>query len=78
MNLDLLSGEDSSAVMVRAEDLQSVIYPAQVKFVGKVPGFDWLTQVVVKLPDNLPAGQSVLFSATLRGKTTNKVRVRVQ
>jgi uncharacterized protein (TIGR03437 family) len=49
-----------------------------VEFVGRVPGFDWLTQVVVKLPDNLPTSQSVLFSATLRGKTTNKVRVRIQ
>ena len=78
MNMDLLPGEDSSAVTVRAEDAQSVIYPATVEFVGKVPGFDLFTQVVVKLPDNLPAGQSVLFSATLRGKTTNKVRVRVQ
>ncbi len=78
MNMDLQAGEDSSAVLVRAEDAQSVIYPATVEFVGKVPGFDWLTQVVVKLPDNLPTGQSVLFSATLRGKTTNKVRVRIQ
>ena len=78
MNMELLPGEDSSAVLVRAEDTQSVIYPAPVEFVGRVPGFDWLTQVVVKLPDNLPTNQSVLFSATLRGKTTNKVRVRVQ
>ena len=78
MNMDLLPGEDSSAVTVRAEDAQSVIYPATVEFVGKVPGFDLFTQVVVKLPDSLPTGQSVLFSATLRGKTTNKVRVRMQ
>ena len=77
-NMDLLPGEDSSAVLVRTEDAQSVIYPAPVEFVGRVPGFDWLTQIVVKLPDNLPTNQSVLFSATLRGKTTNKVRVRIQ
>jgi glucose/arabinose dehydrogenase len=76
-NMDLVPGEDSSAVTVRAEDAQSVIYPATVEFVGKVPGFDF-TQIVVKLPDNLPTNQSVLFSATLRGKTTNKVRVRIQ
>jgi len=78
MNMDLLPGEDSSAVTVRAEDAQSVIYPATVEFVGKIPGFDLFTQVVVKLPDSLPTGQSVLFSATLRGRTTNKVRVRMQ
>ena len=78
MNMDLMPGEDSSAVMVRAEDAQSVIYPMQVEFVGKVPGFDWLTEVVAKLPDNIPVNQAVLVSATLRGKTTNKVRVRIQ
>ena len=78
MNMDLLPGEDHSAVTVRAEDAQSVIFPATVEFVGKVPGFDWLTQVTVRLPDNLPSGQSVLISATLHGKTTNKVRVRIQ
>ena len=77
-NMDLLPGEDRSAVMVQAEDAQSVLYPAAVEFVGKVPGFDWLTQVTVKLPDNLPSGQAVFFSATLHGKTTNKVRVRIQ
>jgi hypothetical protein len=78
MNMDLMVGEDSSAVLVRAEDAQSVVYPMAVEFVGKVPGFDWLTEVVVKLPDNLPVNQAVFVSATLRGKTTNKVSVRVQ
>lgn len=78
INMDLLPGEDSSAVTVRAEDAQAGIYPMTVEFVGKVPGFDWLTEVVVRLPDGLPANQSVLISATLRGKTTNKVRVRIQ
>jgi len=49
-----------------------------VEFVGQVPGFDWLTQIVARLPDNTPTGQTLFVSATLRGKTTNKVRVRVQ
>ena len=78
INMDLLPGEDSSAVTVRAEDAQAGVYPMTVEFVGKIPGFDWLTEVVVRLPDTLPANQSVLVSATLRGKTTNKVRVRIQ
>jgi len=78
MNMELMAGEDSSAVTVRAEDAGLNTFPMPVEFVGKVPGFDWLTEIVVRLPDNLPTGQSVLVSATLRGKTTNKVRVRVQ
>jgi len=78
MKMDLLPGENSSAVTARAEDAALNVYPLTVEFVGKVPGFDWLTQIVVRLPDNTPAGQSLLISATLRGKTTNKVRVRMQ
>jgi glucose/arabinose dehydrogenase len=76
-NLELLPGENSSAVTARAEDAALNVYPLSVEFVGKVAGFDWLTEIVVRLPDNAPFGQSLLVSATLRGKTTNKVRVRI-
>jgi glucose/arabinose dehydrogenase len=78
MNLDLLPGENSSAVTARAEDAALNIYPLTVEFVGKVPGFDWLTELVVRLPDNTPASQSIFVSATLHGKTTNKVRIRMK
>ena len=78
INMELQTGENASAVTVKAEDSLSLVYPMPVEFVGPVPGFDWLTQIVVRLPDNLPAGQTVLVSSTLRGKTTNKVRVRIQ
>ena len=76
--MDLLPGEDSSAVQVRAEDAQLVVFPAQVEFVGKVPGFDWLTQVVVRLPDNLPSGQAVFLSLTFHGQTSNKARIQMR
>ena len=78
MNMDLLPGENSLAVTVRAEDAALNVYQLTVEFVGKVPGFDSLTQIVVRLPDNTPAGQPLFVSATLHEKTTNKVRVRMQ
>jgi hypothetical protein len=78
MNLDLLPGENASAVSARAEDEDENVFPLTVEFVGKVPGFDWLTQIVVRLPDNTPTNKSIFVSATLRGKTTNKVRVRMK
>ncbi|HEX6715893.1 MAG TPA: PQQ-dependent sugar dehydrogenase, partial [Pyrinomonadaceae bacterium] len=78
MNFDLLPGENNSAVTARAEDAAMNVYPLTVEFVGKVPGFDWLTEIVVRLPDNTPADQSLFVSATLRGNTTNKIRVRSQ
>ena len=78
MNMKLLPGENASAVTARAEDAGLNIYPLTVEFVGQVPGFDWLTQIVVRLPDNTPSNQSIFVSATLRGKNTNKVRVRMK
>jgi glucose/arabinose dehydrogenase len=78
INLDLLPGEDKSAVTARAEDAAMNTYPLTVEFVGKVSNFDWLTQVVVTLPGNLPPGQSVLVSVTLHGQTSNKVRIRIR
>jgi len=77
-NLDLLPSEDSSAVTARAEDAQLNVYPMTIEFVGKVPNFEWLTQVIVRLPDNLPTGQDVLVSITLHGQTSNKVRLRIK
>lgn len=78
VNLDLLPGENSSAVTARAEDSQLNLYPLTVEYVGAVPDINWLTQVVVKLPDNLPAGQDVLVSITLHGQTSNKARLRIK
>jgi hypothetical protein len=71
-NLGLLPGENQSAVTAVAEDEQMNSYPLTVEFVGKVPGFGWLSQIVVRLPSNLPLGQDVRVSVTLRGRTSNK------
>jgi len=75
MNVDLLPGENLSAVTARAEDAQFNTYPMTVEFVGKVPGYNWLTQIVVKLPDNLPTNQNLSLTITLRNQTSNKARI---
>jgi len=69
-NLTLGSGENSAAVTVQAEDSAGV-HNLPVEFVGEVPGFDWFTQVVVKLPDDLAKGNA-LVSVSFHGKTSNK------
>jgi hypothetical protein len=69
-NLNLGSGENSSAVTVQAEDSGGV-HNLPVEFVGKVSGFDCLTQVVVKLPDGLATGNAMV-SVSFKGKTSNK------
>ena len=75
MNMDLSPGE---SISLTAEDAALNDFPLTVEFVGKVPGLDQFTQIVVRLPDNTPSNQSLFVSATLRGVTTNKVRIRMQ
>jgi glucose/arabinose dehydrogenase len=77
-NLDLAVGENTSAVAVQAQDAAVNVFPLTVEFVGKVPGFDWLTQVVVRLPANFPSGQAVFLSVTLHGQTSNKARIQMR
>ena len=77
-NLELLPTETISAITAKAEDAQLNIYPLIVEFAAKPPGLDPLTEVVLKLHDNLPTGQSVFISVTLRGQTSNRVRVRIK
>ena len=78
VNFDLLPGEDRTAVTAQAEDALLNSYPLAVEFVGKAPDYDWLTEVVVKLPDNLPTGEDVWVSVTLHAQTSNKVRFRIR
>ena len=66
-----------SAITARAEDAQLNQFPLTLEFVGKVAGFDF-TQVVVRLPDNLPSAQTLLVSVTLRGQTSNKASIRMR
>jgi type 1 glutamine amidotransferase len=77
VNLKLLSGETSTAVGALGEDSQQRAFTLPVEFVGTVPSTDWLTQVNVKLPDELANAGDVWVSVTLRGETSNKVLIRV-
>lgn len=78
MNLDLLPGENAASVTARLEDATLKTYPLTVEFVGKAPNFDWLSQVIVRLPNDTPAAQTLSVSVSLRGQTSNKARIRMQ
>jgi hypothetical protein len=75
---ELLPGENSSALTAQAEDSLLMVYPLTVEFVGKVPGFDTLTEIVVKLPASISGNGDLLVSITFHGRTSNKVRIRIQ
>ena len=74
-NVELNAGETSAVVTAQAEDAQNNPYPLAVEYVGKVPGYDWLTQVVLKFSNQgLPAGDYRL-TVSLRGAPSNKAFV---
>jgi hypothetical protein len=75
LNFDLSPGESASAVTASAEDASSRVYPLSVEFVGKVPGSEWLTCVVMRLNDELGDVGDVLVSITVRGVHSNRVRL---
>jgi hypothetical protein len=76
--LKLAPGEDASTISAVAEDSQGGLHPLNVEFVGSVPSFNWLTQVVLALPDELANANSVSVSISLHGARSNKVIIRIQ
>jgi aldose sugar dehydrogenase len=64
--------ENSSAVEVQLEDTQNHVYPLVVEDVRKVPGFDGLSQIVVRLPDSIQTEGDFRVGITFRGVTGNK------
>ena len=78
IGLKLAQGETASAVTATAEDSVGTIRPLTVEFVGAVPNNNlWLTQVVLKLNDQIttPGDQKIRIS--LHGQISNAVLVAV-
>ena len=70
IGLKLAAGETASAVTATAEDSVGTVTPLTVEFVGKVPNFPWLTQVVVRLTDQIVPGDAKI-RISLHGETSN-------
>lgn len=73
IGLELMPGEDASVVTAQAEDAAHRIYPLTIEHVGKAPGFDWMTQVNIRLPDGLANVGDIWVSISLRGAVSNRV-----
>ena len=74
----LTPGEGALALTAQAEDSQNNIYPLTVEFVGAVPKSEWLTQIVVRLPDELASQSEIWVSINRRGVTSNKTLINIQ
>ena len=75
-NIDLVPGEPIPPPSVSAQDQLSQNFSLPVEYVGSVPGAGWLVQIVVRLPENLTAG-NLQITVSFRGKTSNSALLAV-
>ena len=76
-NIEMIAGETIAPPTVQAEDSLHRIVSLPVEFVGKVPKAGWLTQIVVRLPDELDDAGELQLSVSFRGRTSNKASITV-
>lgn len=68
----------AASVTATAEDIRGGVHPLAVEFAQDVPGFNWLTQIVVKLNPSITFPTDVKIKITYLGKTSNEVTVAVK
>jgi hypothetical protein len=72
------SGENRPEVWAQAEDAQGTIHTLPVEYVGRVPNFDWLTQVIV-MPPMLPKDSSdVWVKMRVNGVFSNRALLSIK
>jgi len=72
--IDLVAGEDMTAVT--ASYFDNGFHDIPVEYVGKVPNADEFTQVTLRLPPEIPAG-NISIVLKLRGLTSNPLLIRI-
>ncbi|MEN3326934.1 MAG: hypothetical protein V7638_1741 [Acidobacteriota bacterium] len=73
----LADGEQASQVTATAEDSTGTVRALTVESARNVPNFPWLTQVVVKLTDQIVPGD-VKIRISVHGQTSNPVTVALR
>ena len=76
--IELSPAESVSSVTVQLEDSQNHIIPLVVEDIRKVPNFDWLSQIVVRLPDSIQSPGDFRVSVTFRGTTGNRALISLR
>ena len=77
MNLDLLAGEGANALTADAEDASKRRYAFKVENVTPVPGYGWVSQITLRLSDDIGEVGDVLVRVNLHGMSSNRVRVAI-
>jgi uncharacterized protein GlcG (DUF336 family) len=74
MNLQPQSNETLTA---QAEDAEHSLYQLPVEYIGPVPNNPWVSSVIIRVPENLPATGDVLVQLKYGDLASNRVRVGI-
>lgn len=77
-NLELQPGETATSVSVRATDSRGLTYELATEQVVKIAAFNWLSEVTVRLPEDVTISGDLLITIGLRGGISNPVRVGIR
>ncbi|HSE24696.1 MAG TPA: DUF1800 domain-containing protein [Pyrinomonadaceae bacterium] len=77
MDLELLPNEGANAFSSDIQDASGKVYPLQIEYAGKVPGFTGITMFIVRLSDDIGDVGDVLLRLNLHGVASNRVRVAI-
>jgi len=70
-NIEVVAGENISPPAVQAENALHPLVDLPVEFIGKIPSANWLTQITVRLPDQLNGAGDIQLRISFRGQTSN-------
>ena len=78
VDLDLYNAETLSIVSVQAVDSSAIAFDLPVEDLRKVPGTPWMSQLTVRLPNNISVPNVLTLTVTARGLASNPATIRVQ
>jgi len=71
-------GETLSIITAQAQDAQFHSFNLPVENLRKVPGFPWLSQLIVRLPPELAGVSEVTVTVTARGQVSNGAKIKLK
>ena len=77
LNLQLQPGEPLAAISADAEAADRNLYQLTVEHIGPVRDHPWVSSVIIRLPESLPATGDVLVRIKYRELASNRVRVGI-
>ena len=76
-NIEVIAGENITPLAVQAENAQHQLTDLPVEFIGKVPGATWLTQITVRLPDQLSNAGELQLRIAFRGQVSKTGSINI-